>query len=263
MPRLQHGSVLTLVLLGLLGASVLATIAYGSYYQIARGTQDTINRANSSALLTQAAYALLMESRDVDADGIAEPPAGGVALGDGWAVPAKADAWGSAIKYCPWDNSSLNPATTSSTNRLPGTYPAQATTVQLALVSAGADKAFSTSCTQALAGALGDDGVRTITLAQQNQGVGGTYFYGDPVANDAALPTANIPIGMLRLNLETQVPLVWDGTNWSPLSAGAWLEVVADEDCSPPYPVGTLGHDTSDNLYMCAATTKKWKKVSN
>ena len=258
----QSGSVLTLVLLGLAAVAVLAIIAYGSYYQIARGTQDTANRARASALLTQAAYTLSTESSDTDGDGIAEPPAGTVPLDDGWQIPAtsgapKIDPWGTPFKYCPWDNGSVN----ASAGRLTGVNPALQSTIQFALVSAGPDKVFNTSCQQALTGALGDDGVRTVSVAQMNQGVGGTYFYGDPVATLAALPSSGAPTGMLRITLDTQVPYLWTGTAWLPLTAGAWLVVVAGDPCTSFLP-GTLARDAFDHLLICPGTGgKNWKSA--
>jgi hypothetical protein len=267
----QHGSVLALVMLGILAAGVLATIAYGSYYQIARGTMDTMNRANSSALLTQAAYTLATEAKDTDADGTIEPPAGQVplsdAFNDGWEIPStsgapKVDAWGFKIKYCPWDNGSIN----TSAGRLVGASPALQSSFQFALISAGADKTISTSCAQAQSGALGDDGVRTMTVAQINQGVGGTYFYGDPVADLSKLP-ASAPAGMMRVTKDTQIPYLSNGSSWLALNAGAWLVVPtppvapasAATSCSP-YPPGTLARDSADVLYMCKAN-QTWKTV--
>jgi hypothetical protein len=272
MRRQQQGSILTLVLLGILAVGVLATLAYGSYYQIARGTLDTVNRANSSALLTQAAYTLATEARDADADGIAEPPAGLEVSSGIFEVPAssgapKMDAWGSPLRYCPWDNSSLNGTTTSSDKRLQGIYPALPTSVQFALVSAGPDKILNTSCEQAKTGAQGDDGVRVMTVAQMNQGVGGTYFYGDPVANLAvltALSTTGIPPGMMRVTLDTRIPYLWNGTSWLPFNTGTVLPVVTGADCSD-YQPGMLGRDTLDDLYMCksSGSPRTWKKVQS
>jgi hypothetical protein len=258
----QSGSVLTLVLIGLAAVAVLATIAYGSYYQIARGTQDTANRARASALLTQAAYTLATEASDTDGDGIAEPLAGQVTLDDGWQVPAssgapKTDPWGTPIKYCAWDNGSVN----ASPGRFTGANPALQTSIQFAVVSAGPDKVFNTTCLQALSGAQGDDGVRTVSVAQINQGVGGTYFYGDPVASVAALPGSGAPAGMLRIAMDTQLPYLWNGTAWMPLNAGAWLLVSAGGTCSG-YPPSTLAHDVADNLYICTSTgTRIWQLV--
>ena len=258
----ESGSVLSLTLLGLAAVAVLATIAYGSYYQIARGTQDTANRARSSALLTQAAYTLTTEASNTYGDGVAKPPAGLVALDDGWEVPAtsgapKVDAWGPAIKYCPWANGAVN----STPGRLNGANPALQSTPQFALVSAGPDKVFNTSCAQALISAQGDDGVRTMTVAQMNQGVGGTYFFGDPVATLSALPASGSPTGMLRLTLDTQIPYVWNGTSWMPLNAGAWLVITALSSCTG-FPAGTLARDNADDLYICtSAPSSIWKKV--
>jgi type II secretory pathway pseudopilin PulG len=271
--RHQTGSVLTLVLLGILAAGVLATIAYSSYYQIARGTQDTMNRTQSAALLTQAVYALATEAAttgDIDGDGVTEPPAGAVVLNDGYEVPTtsgapKIDAWGSKIQYCPWDNGSTN----TSAGRLTGAAAALQTSLQLALISAGPDKAFATTCAQVLAGGAaaqpnGDDGIRTLTVAQLNQGVGGTYFYGDPVASVAALPATDAPVGKMRLAKDTQIPYMWNGTSWLPLNAGAWLEIAATTTAAltscAPYPPGTLARDSADALYMCKAD-QKWKTV--
>lgn len=260
----QSGSVVTLVMLGLVAAGVLATLAYGSYYQIARGTQDTVTRAHSSAFLTQAAYTLATEAVDSDVDGIAEPPAGVIALEDGWQIPAtsgapKADAWGTAIKYCPWDNGSTN----ASAGRLTGANPAAQSALQFALVSAGPDKTFNTTCLQAKTAATGDDGIRVMNLAQLNQGVGRPYFYGDPVINVSALPASGSPTGMMRIALDTQIPYLWNGANWTPLTAVAaqLLTLISDADCSG-YPPGMLALDASDNLHVCKATAPRtWKKV--
>jgi len=265
--RQQQGSVLTLVMLGILAAGVLATIAYGSYYQIARGTQDTMNRTQSSALLTQGAYALTTESAatgDIDNDGVTEPPAGAVVLNDGFEVPAtsgapKTDAWGSKISYCPWDNGSTN----GSAGRLPGVALSLQTSLQLALISAGPDKVFATFCAQVLAGGAavlpnGDDGIRIMTVAQLNQGVGGTYFFGDPVADVSKLP-ATAASGTMRVTKDSQIPYLWNGTSWLPLNAGAWLEVVAGTSCST-YPRGTLARDSVDGLYICKAS-QVWTAV--
>lgn len=262
MRRKQAGSLLTLVLLGLLAVSILATIAYGSYYQIARGTQDTVLRSNSSALLTQAAYTLATEATDSDADGTAEPPAGLAALDDGWEIPAssgapKADAWGAPLKYCPWDNGGSN----ASAGRRSGENPARQSSAQFAVVSGGPDKTFATSCDQARVAVVGDDGLRVMTVAQLNQGVGGTYFYGDPVANVAALPATDSPPGKMRVAVDTRITYLWNGSSWAPLNAFASPVVVSGvSDCSG-YPPGTLGRNAAaEELYLCTGAGI-WKKV--
>jgi hypothetical protein len=273
--RNQQGSVLTLVMLGILATGVLATIAYGSYYQIARGTQDTMNRANSSALLTQGAYTLATEAAalgDIDTDGVTEPPGGLIPLSDGYEIPtnsgaSKNDAWGSKILYCPWDSGSTN----TSTGRLNGASPGDQNSLQFALISAGPDKTLDTTCANVLAHVTthapvitnGDDGVRTMTVAQLNQGVGGTYYYGDPVADVLKLPS-NAPTGMMRVTKDTQIPYFWNGTSWLPLNAGAWLVIAATTTAATtpctPYPPGTLARDSADVLYMCKANGT-WRTV--
>lgn len=269
--RSQTGSLLALVMLGLAAVAVLATIAYGSYYQIARGTQDTITRAQSAALLTQAAYTLVTEAAavgDIDSDGITEPAAGSTVLGDGFDVPAtsgapKTDAWGSNFLYCPWDNGSTN----ASAGRLSGINTSDQNNLQFALVSAGPDKVFSTTCATLLAQSVartpavagGDDGVRSMSVAQVKQGVGGTYYYGDPVPSVVYLPSGTRP-GELRIALDTQIPYVWNGYGWFPLPSGAWLVISPYTDCSL-YPPGTLARDGADDLYLCAGNGRFWKRV--
>ncbi|MDP3438075.1 MAG: hypothetical protein Q8R95_00585 [Azonexus sp.] len=252
--RKQSGSILTLVLLGLLAAGVLATIAYGSYYQIARGVQDTVLKANASALLTQAAYALAAEAGDTDSDGVAEPPAANAGKIPASSGAPKSDAWGTAFLYCPWDNGAVN----SSAERIDGENPAQQTSIQFALVSAGPDKVFATDCAQAKTGlpAVGsDDGVRTRTVSQITQGVGGTYFYGDPVANkEALLLLTGSPVGMMRIAKDSNITYSWNGGAWVPLTAVAALVagVTAGGNCNP-YPAGALVRDAADDLYMCGS----------
>jgi hypothetical protein len=259
--RSASGSILTLVLLGILGAGVLATIAYGSYYQIARGTQDTVNRTNAATTLTQAAYTLATEAADTDADGVAEPTAGATPLADGWEIPAtsgatKADAWGTSVKYCVWDNGS----TYSSAGRLNGDPSGAQGAIQFALISAGPDRQLSTSCAQAKTSAQGDDGVRTKSISEINQGVGGTVYYGDPVATVSNLPLTDAPSGKIRVVRDTRIAYLWNGTSWLPLTPAAPLGATAGLSCSP-YPVGTLARDGADDLHICNSGGV-WKKVS-
>lgn len=260
----QSGSILTFVLLALATLGVLATLAYGTYYQIARGAQDTVMRAHASALLTQAANALATDARDTDNDGFAEALEGNVSdpLEDNWKIPAnsgapKTDPWGKAIKYCPWDNGSIN----TSTGRLSGDNPAIQSSIQFALISAGPDKVFQTSCVQAKTGAQGDDGVRSMNVAQLNQGVGGTYFYGDPVSSVSALPVSGSPAGMMRLTQDTQLPYMWTGSAWVPMNSVASVTISVGTNCSD-YPAGALGRDINDDLFICkAAAPRVWKSV--
>lgn len=251
----QAGSVLAFVLLALVTLGVLATLAYGAYFQIARGTQDTVMRAQASALLTQAVQILATEALDTDGDAYVEATAGSVVLGDGWAVPAtsgagKSDPWGTALKYCVWDNGVTN----SSSGRLNGDNPANPASIQLAVVSAGPDRKFDTSCLQAKAGtAQGDDGVRNLTVGQLTQAAG-LLYYGDPVTTVSALPASDQPIGKIRIVLDTRVAYQWTGSAWTPLVAVAVPGVTAGASCTA-YPLGALGYDaTKDHLQICKST---------
>ncbi len=221
----QAGSLLTLVMIGLLAAGILATIAFSSYYQITRGTHDTALRAHAATLLTQAAYILATEGSDSDVDGVNEPPAGTTAYHTAWKIPAssgapKTDAWGTDHLYCPWDNGSVN----TSPGRFNGVNPAVPSSIQFALISAGPNKAFDTSCEQAKTSAQADDGVRSMTVAQMNG-----YF--------------------------------WDGTRWKPLYIVPELTAVAWAAPCGSYPAGTLARDASDNLFICRKAGT-WQQIT-
>jgi hypothetical protein len=246
----QKGSVLTLVLLGLLAAGVLATIGYGSYYQITRGTQDTMLRANTMALLNQAVHILASQATDGDADCVKEPPAGVGSVDDGVMISSstgapQADAWGSPIKYCRWNNK--DPSTLSA--------------LQLTLISAGTNKTFDTSCADALVLTRpnGDDLWQKLTLAQQNHIINSTVSYANTVASRADLISTCEPIGTLRITLDTQVPYLWSGSAWLPLNAVAGL-LAQENDACLSHPAGALARDAADNLLMCAQGN--WTKVS-
>ncbi len=247
----QQGSVLTLVLLGLLAAGVLATIGYGSYYQITRGTQDTMQRANTIALLTQAAHILAAQAADGDTDCVKEPPAGSGAIGDGVTIPSssgapQADAWGSSIKYCWRDNND----------------PSILSALQFTLISSGANKSFDTACSDVsvLTRPNEDDLWQKVTLAQQNHIINSTVYQANTVANRATLSAICEPVGTVRITLDTQVPYMWNGTNWLPLNAVAGLVASEGDSCGVDL-LGTLARDTADNLLMCSQAGL-WKRMS-
>lgn len=218
--RKQAGGIVPLLIVGMVMLGVLSTAAF-HYFSTVRAGNNVTLRAQSGELLTQASYTLTTEASDSDGDGYSESTAGAVVLGDGWTVPAtsgapKSDAWGQAIKYCPWDNGTTN----SSTGRLTGDTPGTQSSIVFAVISSGPDKAFNTTCAQAKAGTvLGDDGMRVKTQAQVVQGVGGTVYYGDPVSTSAALPATGNKTGTLRQALDTGIVYAWNGTAWYPLSA--------------------------------------------
>lgn len=211
----------------------LCLAAGGMAYDVLK-TQNTSalvqQRTTSGGLLTQAHAVLVSESTDIDQDGFPESPAmepSASAPVGGGVVPAtsgapKGDVWGTAFGYCAFDLGSAN----TSTGRIPGSTSASQSSVVFALISAGADKVFQTACAQAKAGQVqGDDGMRMVTVAQLRQGVGGTQYYGDPVADDdalASLNTASLKNGEQRLVLSSNVVKRWDAaaSNWASISGG-------------------------------------------
>lgn len=250
-PR-QAGGVVAFVLVALVTLGVLATLAYGVYFQISRGTQDTVLRAQAASLLMQAAHILASEARDIDSDGYLEAPAGVSVLDtNGWEIPAssgapKSDPWGMPFKYCVWDHGSSN----ASAGRLAGDQPGSAASISVALISAGSDKSFSTSCSQAASGAGADDLVRTLTIGQ-TQLAAASLYYGEPVSSVASLPLTDQPTGRIRLVLDTRVVYQWTGAGWVPLTAVA-VPVIKSGDFCTGYVTGSLGRDdVNHDLHIC------------
>ena len=214
----------------LAGVALAATLIGGlgyTYFSITKTNAMAQLRTHSGNLLTQAATILVTEAANGDSDDFLEPPAGTTASGDGYDIPAasgapKADAWGSKLRYCPWDNGSAN----ASAGRLAGDNPGTVSSAILAVISAGLDKSFQTTCAQAKAGTMqGDDGMRVMSDSQVRQGIGGTAYFGDPVANTAALdalPAAAIKPGQARITLDTGAVYVNKTGNAGP---GNWVQI--------------------------------------
>lgn len=233
-----------LAMLALLGSSIYSTI-------IAGNQRSSLNSSTSQAI-TQAAYTLTTEANKTGSYPVATaptawsgsnpttPPAQGTATAVGL-VPTtsaapKVDAWGSNLAYCTY------------------TAVAQGDPV-FAVISAGPDKTFQTTCTQAFAGTpQGDDGVRAKNTANILQGVGGTVYYGDPVPNVAALASLASPrMGEMRLALaEGLVYINPTGT----AGAANWVlnqslpVVTASANCDS-YPAGALAKDAAGEIYAC------------
>lgn len=202
---------------------VAGSIAWSVSQQQSTGRTVQL-RTTSADTLTQAKTILGSESSDPDGDGYKEPPAmtpltggpaGGGAIATSSGAP-RADAWGTPLGYCPYDLGTTN----ASSGRITGAANPTQGSVVFVLISAGPDKTFQTSCANAAAGTRqGDDGIRATTVAQLNQGVGGTIYWGDPVANAAALNAidkTNLPEGHYRVVLDTRQGYVYRK------AAGVW-----------------------------------------
>ena len=181
----QRGSVLVIALAGIATLGVMAVMGSTLISTLVSGNQRSNLSISTGQILTQAAYTITTEANTSGSYPIATVPtawsgtnpttaptigtANAVGLINAASAAPKVDAWGSNIGYCTF------------------TAVAQGSPV-FAVISAGPDKTFQTTCTQAFAGTpQGDDGVRFKTAANVLQGVGGTVYFGDPVANLTAL----------------------------------------------------------------------------
>lgn len=224
-PPRRAGFALPMLMAALaLGGIVAGVIGSGSVL-LARMSREALYSDTARMVVKQATMRLVTESADIDNDGFPEPPAmdtaGSAKPAGGGNVPAtsaapKSDAWGTALGYCAWDNG----GTSASAGRIDGDSPASQNSITLAVVSAGLDKAFQTSCAQARANAAqGDDIVMAYSNAQVVQGVGGTVYWGDPVTDYptlAALPAPSLHVGEQRMILQTGQVMRWDGNAWTP-----------------------------------------------
>lgn len=215
----------------LVAASQLLLLSIGAYlyFHTTRLAQTSQVRSRTNDLLTQAAMAISAESSDSDGDGTVEAPAEGTASvfpAGGGVIPAasgapKTDGYGTPFGYCSWDNGTTN----TSSNRITGDNPAADTSVVFAIISAGPDRTFQTSCANLKAGVVnGDDIAQYYTVASLRQGVTGTAYYGasvkDPTAL-AALPTAGIKTGTMRPVIGSQSLAQWNGSYWATVASGA------------------------------------------
>ncbi|MBC7574406.1 MAG: hypothetical protein H7244_08730, partial [Herminiimonas sp.] len=190
---------------------------------------DLSRRAAQEAAVRQAAAILttvIASTPDTDGDPFPEPPpfvigtgpAGGGLLPTGVGAPLS-DGYGGMLGYCAWDNG----AVVGGGNRLAGSA-SDTGAPAFAVVSAGLDGVFNRSCAQIAAGTnnLNDDYVVAMSTAQIRQGVGGTVYFGDPVADMTALGAltgASQKNGELRLVKADNTLWRWNTVG------GAWSSV--------------------------------------
>jgi hypothetical protein len=184
-------AIMILGVIGYMGSTVISSIVTGN--------QRTSLFTQASETLTQAAFILTTETTR-NGSGIpvaatflvgSGSPTGGGFIPTASAAP-KVDAFGTNIGYC--------------TNNAVG----QADPV-FAVISAGYNKVFNTTCTQALNNSfVGDDRIIMNNVSKILQGVGGTVYFGDPVATSTDLgnlTAAALKPGQLRIVLS-------DGSVW-------------------------------------------------
>jgi hypothetical protein len=143
-----------------------------------------------------------------------------------------------------------------------------------AVISAGQDKKFQTTCNQILQNYLdngtgvavstnlysGDDGVRVATVNDVRKGAGGTRYYGDPV-NMASISSGTVQItaavkGETRVDSVSGKTYVYDGTTWKPQGTKVYskadlgVDPTTDSDCSAQGE-GSLARDTNNKMFVC------------
>lgn len=234
----QRGSIVLILLAGVAVIAALAVMGGGLLSTLISGNQRSSLNLSTGQILTQAAYTLTTEANTSGSYPVASTPAvwsgltpaaapvigtaSAVGLVPATSAAPKVDAWGSNIGYCTF------------------TAIAQGNPV-FAVISAGPDKVFQTSCSQAFVGtAQGDDGVRWKTVANVLQGVGGTVYFGDPVANLAALEAlTSVHVGETRVTKDTGYVYVnkagVSGTGMWTLSGGGGTAPGATKICPAGY----------------------------
>lgn len=236
------------------------------------------------------------------ADGAITPVAGYIRYRDGFKVPndsssPKVDPWGTEILYCPFNNGNgmdgsnngngiTNPTngyatallsanfTTAGTKYLEGEKLQKESSIVFAIISAGVDKTFQTSCLD-IANKdggenpyplrKGDDGVRVVSVLDVKKGVGGTKFYGDPI--NVATDLANVVAehNELRMVSSTGVVYKYDQNTITPVIAssvksGGWLPLTSPrintfkgdgtEDCAE-FGTGATSTTATGELLVC------------
>lgn len=275
----QHGFAFLQILAMLgMGAALLGVIGYG-FVSLTKTSTTASARSQSADTLTQAKYTLTTEKQDYDGDTTYETvgmdrsasscttstavcPTGGGRI-PSTSAAAKTDAWGTAIGYCAWDNGTTVTTTPANPPQplanlvyLSGDNPATTSSVVFALISAGPDKTFNTTCVQARANTpQGDDGIRRMTVAEIMQGVGGTVYFGDPVATFASLPMTGNQVGVTRNVTGSNVTYVWTGSAWKPVTPMVSnvienITVVENDVCSDTL-VGALARNATGDLMIC------------
>jgi hypothetical protein len=212
--------------------AAMASAAFGATPDEALGLADMTRTNTQRIAVQQAIIALSGESSDSDHDGYIEAPAMSTGSGGptgGGVIPATSaapatDSYGVKLGYCAWDNGSTN----SSSGRITGVVSGYTAPV-IAVISAGLDNVFNTTCANISAGqgAQGDDYVVVYNSTQIQQGNSGTLYFGDPVVD---LPTLNglaaasLTDGQLRLVKSNNALYRWNasGSAWVAL-AGAGL----------------------------------------
>lgn len=172
-----HGFAIGVIIAAIAIIGVVATASYTIF-----GNQlVSMNRVSREDLnlnlVRTAARVIASLAEDVDGDAVIELPAWltGAGPSGGGVLPAdfpgnRADAWGSLLGYCTWDNG----ATNASVNRLTGAATDPDVAMIMAIISSGPNKTFETTCADAAANVTnGDDFLMRATTIEAATGLSG------------------------------------------------------------------------------------------
>lgn len=190
----ERGNIATV----LFGSVAMVGVISAATMQMISGPIKTASQVNNKNMvesqLVVGARILVIDNNatDVDADGTIEPVEhNGVNIGltGGGGIPngvgaSKTDPWNNPYGYCVWDNGIDS---TAAGNRLNGENSTDA--LAIALISAGPNRTFETSCTAGPGGAVNkptgsDDFVYSYTYAEAVSVAGGLWQTGTGNPND-------------------------------------------------------------------------------
>lgn len=235
--RRQAGGALLLSLMALAVSSVVIGVLVGQHVQQERSERIAQSReVLDKATVKLAGLTNTSGTNPVAPASLAGP---GAPTGGGFlpaAVTPATDTFATAIGYCVGS-------------------PVVATDSVYAVISAGPDKAFQTTCAQALAGVrVGDDLVARTNVSQLYSGFSSASYHGATVQLESQLGSILSPrAGEIRVVSQTAaVYLDPDGTvgNWQPLTGGAAIvPLVAGVDGVRLWADGSYGTSCQDYRY--------------
>lgn len=235
--RHERGFALAHAMLALAAAGAVTFVITSSLAQQARSERLVYSRADlDQATVKTTALVVTSGTNPVPAAVTAASfaPSGGGQLPA--SVTPQRDGFGSPLGYCT------------------GT-PVLATDPVFAVVAAGPDKSFQTSCVNALAGTrVGDDQIQRVTVSQVYGGFSATPYHGASVSKESHLGSILSPrAGELRVVAETGVMYVnQSGTvgGWTPLRGGAAvIGLVQDSDNVRRWADGTYAASCKEYRY--------------
>jgi alpha-tubulin suppressor-like RCC1 family protein len=178
----------SIALIGILGAGAM-TVLKGPAATMSKVSKIALSE-NNTMVAAKIAIATTMTQAsggDCDGDGVMEPLEGtttgkGVAPTGGRFIPAslnitREDSWGTTLGYCVWDHGSVRTTGCPTNNRLAGQANAEGPLI--AVISAGPDRVFQTTCGAAPAyvtdPAGSDDIIMTNSFSETQSQLGGVW----------------------------------------------------------------------------------------